>query len=84
MTEILGWTCSAILLLTLIQQIRKQAKEKTTEGVSKLLFIGQLATSIGFTIYSYLLGNWVFVFTNLMLTITSVVGIYFYFRFSDE
>lgn len=84
MTEILGWTCSGILLATLAMQIHKQAKEKTTEGVSKLLFVGQLLTSIGFTIYSYLVGNWVFVFTNFMLTITSVIGIYFYVRYSDQ
>lgn len=82
MTEILGWGSSTILLLTLIKQVYKQWQEGRSDGVSKWLFVGQLAASIGFTIYSYLTGNWVFVFTNAALTINNIAGvvIYFYFR----
>jgi MtN3 and saliva related transmembrane protein len=84
MTEVLGWACSAILLATLIKQVYKQWTERNVEGVSKLLFAGQLTASIGFTIYSYLSGNWVFVFTNAMLTLTSLAGIYIYWKYSKE
>jgi MtN3 and saliva related transmembrane protein len=70
MTEILGWASSMILLITLVKQVYKQWQEGETEGISKWLFVGQLAASIGFTIYSFLTGNWVFVFTNAALTIT--------------
>jgi uncharacterized protein with PQ loop repeat len=82
MTEMIGWASSLILLLTLIKQVYKQWKDGETEGVSKWLFIGQLLASVGFTIYSYLVGNWVFTMTNGILTINNIIGIclYFYFR----
>ena len=82
MTEIIGWASSIILLLTLIKQVYKQWQEGTGEGVSKLLFIGQFLASIGFTIYSYMVGNWVFTATNGMLILNNLVGLYlsFYFR----
>jgi MtN3 and saliva related transmembrane protein len=85
MTEFLGWASSLALLATLIKQVHKQWKEGTSEGISKWLFVGQLAASVGFTIYSYMVGSWVFVFTNAALTINNIVGvcIYFYFRKRD-
>ena len=82
MTEIIGWASSIILLVTLIKQVYKQWKEGTGEGVSKLLFIGQLLASIGFTVYSYLVENWVFTATNGVLVVNNLVGMYlsFYFK----
>ena len=82
MTEIIGWASSLILLATLIKQVYKQWKDGTGEGVSKWLFVGQLAASIGFVVYSYLVGSWVFLVTNSLLTINNIVGIclFFYFR----
>lgn len=84
MTEIIGWLSSGILLLTLIKQVYKQWKDGETEGVSSLLFIGQLLASIGFTIYSYLVSNWVFTITNGLLTINNLIGICLYFYFSRK
>ena len=81
MIEIIGWVSSFVLLLTLIKQVKKQWEDKTSEGVSKWLFIGQLIASVGFTTYSYLVSNWVFTVTNGLLTINNVVGIYLYFRY---
>jgi MtN3 and saliva related transmembrane protein len=81
MIEIIGWISSFILLLTLIRQVKKQWEEKNSEGVSKWLFIGQLVASSGFTVYSFLVSNWVFTFTNLLLTINNIIGIYIYFRY---
>jgi MtN3 and saliva related transmembrane protein len=82
MTEVIGWASSLILLATLVKQVYKQWKEGTGEGISKWLFVGQLAASIGFTVYSYLVESWVFMVTNGLLTVNNVVGItlYFYFR----
>ncbi|MBC7901394.1 MAG: hypothetical protein H7070_15225 [Saprospiraceae bacterium] len=82
MIEIIGWTSSIILLLTLIKQVHKQWAEGTGEGISKWLFAGQVCASIGFTIYSYLVGNWVFTVTNGILTINNFIGLYlsFYFK----
>jgi uncharacterized protein with PQ loop repeat len=70
----------------LIRQVYKQYKEGTGEGVSNLLFVGQVLSSIGFTIYSYLVGNWVFTVTNGILTINNLIGIglYFYFKRKNE
>ncbi len=83
MTEILGWTCSVILLITLVKQVHKQWKDRTSEGISKFLFVGQLAASVGFTVYSVLTGSWVFAVTNAALTIDNLVGIWMYFHFKD-
>ena len=81
MTEILGWTSSFILLATLVKQVHKQWRDGTSEGISSWLFIGQLGASVGFTIYSYLVENWVFVVTNGLLTINNIIGIGLYFHF---
>lgn len=80
MTELIGWVSSFALLATLIKQVYKQWQDETSEGVSKWLFAGQLFTSIGFTVYSYLVGNWVFMFTNGVLIINNLIGIYLWFR----
>lgn len=82
MIELIGWTSSLILLLTLVKQVHKQWKDGSSEGISKWLFVGQLTASIGFTLYSILTASWVFAFTNGALTLNNIVGIilYFYFR----
>jgi MtN3 and saliva related transmembrane protein len=84
MVDVLGWVSSAILLTTLLSQIYKQWKLGTSKGVSKWLFIGQLATSVGFTIYSIAKGDTVFIVTNSLLTVSAVIGIYIYFHFRNR
>ena len=81
MTEIIGWASSLILLFTLIKQVHKQWKDGETEGISRWLFVGQLLSSIGFTVYSFMVENWVFTITNGILTINNIVGICLYFYF---
>lgn len=75
MTEVIGWASSLILILTIARQVWKQWQEKTSEGVSLWLFIGQLAASTGFTIYSALVRNWVFVVTNAVMVMNALVGL---------
>lgn len=75
MTEVIGWTSSVILLLTIGKQIHKQWEEGSSEGVSRWLFIGQMAASAGFTIYSVLVRNWVFVVTNALMVLNGLLGI---------
>lgn len=84
MIEVLGWSSSVILLMTLVRQVYKQWQEKKTEGLSRWLFVGQLAASVGFTVYSFLTGNWVFVFTNAALMLNNIVGVILYFRFREK
>jgi MtN3 and saliva related transmembrane protein len=75
LTELLGWTSSLILLVTIGKQIHKQWEERSSKGVSKWLFIGQLAASIGFTAYSVRIHNWVFVATNTLMALSAIVGL---------
>jgi MtN3 and saliva related transmembrane protein len=81
MIEVIGWASSLILLATLIKQVYKQWADATSEGISKWLFIGQLAASVGFAVYSYLVGSWVFMVTNGLLTINNIIGICLYYHF---
>jgi len=74
MTEIIGWASSLVLLATIAQQILKQWKEQSSEGVSKWLFVGQSTASLGFTVYSWLVRNWVFVVTNALLLVAGITG----------
>ena len=72
--DLVGWASSIILLLTLGRQVYSQWQSGATSGVSRWLFIGQLAASTGFAIYSWLLENWVFLVTNIALLLTAVAG----------
>jgi hypothetical protein len=74
MTEWIGWGSSLVLLATIVTQVRKQWRERTTRGVSKWLFFGQAAASLGFTWYSFQLGNWVFTITNALLLLSALFG----------
>jgi hypothetical protein len=73
--ELIGWLSSAILLATLAKQVLKQWREGTSEGVSRWLFVGQVAASVGFTTYSALVRNWVFVVTNALILVDAILGL---------
>lgn len=76
----LGWAASAILLATLLRQVFVQWRERSTEGVSSWLFVGQISASVGFVAYSWLVGNRVFVVTNCAILLTAVLGQLIYRR----
>jgi uncharacterized protein with PQ loop repeat len=73
--ELTGWLSSFVLVLTIAKQVYKQWREGASQNVSKWLFIGQLAASIGFTIYSWLVGNLVFVVTNGIMVANGLAGL---------
>ena len=75
MTEAVGWASSCILVLTIAKQVYKQWQEGSSEGVSKWLFVGQMAASLGFTVYSWLVSNWVFVVTNAVMLLNGLAGL---------
>ena len=75
MTEVVGWVSSLILVLTIAKQVYKQWREGSSEGVSKWLFVGQISASLGFTIYSWLVSNWVFVVTNAVMLVNGLLGL---------
>lgn len=72
--DVIGWVSSIILVLTLGKQVRKQWQTRDSGGVSTWLFVGQLAASVGFSTYSFLLENWVFLTTNLLLVVNALLG----------
>jgi len=74
-TEAVGWASSCILVVTIAKQVYKQWKEGSSEGVSRWLFVGQMAASLGFTVYSWLVGNWVFVVTNAVMLLNGLLGL---------
>jgi MtN3 and saliva related transmembrane protein len=84
MREVLGWLSSLILLITILAQIRKQWRERTGHGVSGFLFVGQTAASLGFTVYSALVGNWVFTVTNGLMLLSAITGWYITARFKRK
>ena len=70
----IGWAASAVLIATLLHQVRVQWRERSTEGVSGWLFIGQITASVGFLIYSWLIENPVFMVSNAVLVATALLG----------
>ena len=73
-TEALGWFSSLVLVLTISRQVYRQWRAGTSRGVSQWLFIGQATASAGFTAYSALVHNWVFVVTNALMLASALTG----------
>jgi uncharacterized protein with PQ loop repeat len=80
LTEVIGWLAAGILLATVVRQVYTQWRSGSAQGVSKWLFVGQIAASVLFVAYSWLVGNWVFVSTNVLMLITAVIGQAIYLR----
>lgn len=78
--DLLGWLSSTILVITLFVQVRKQWHDETSRGVSPFLFVGQLAASIGFLVYSLQIENWVFVVTNTLTSFAAILGLWITLR----
>jgi uncharacterized protein with PQ loop repeat len=74
MIEVIGWASSVALILTIATQIARQWRDHTSAGVSTWLFVGQLAASVGFTIYSLLVRNWIFAVTNGIMIVNALIG----------
>ena len=73
--ELIGWLSSCVLVATIAKQVYKQWREGSSENVSRWLFVGQIAASCGFTVYSWLVHNWVFVVTNGVMILNGVAGL---------
>ncbi len=80
MTEAIGWFAAAVLLATIGRQVYTQWREGSARGLSRWLFVGQITASIAFVVYSWLLANWVFVVTNLLMLVTAALGQWVYLR----
>jgi MtN3 and saliva related transmembrane protein len=78
--EAIGWLSSSLLLVTLITQVLRQWRAPSVEGVSWVLFAGQICASVGFVTYSLLIQNTVFIVTNSLILATAVSGQIIYLR----
>ena len=80
--DVLGWTASMVLVATIVTQIYRQWQQGSSKGVSKWLFIGQMAASTGFLMYSWLIHDRVFLVTNALMVMSAAagLGIVFYHR----
>ncbi|MDB4930392.1 MAG: hypothetical protein JWM10_2876 [Myxococcaceae bacterium] len=84
MKNLIGWASSVVLVLTIFSQVRKQWRSKQTGGVSHWLYAGQIVASLGFTVYSAMVHDRVFVITNSVLLVSAVVGLVIYLRQRSE
>lgn len=78
--DAIGWAASIVLVLTVSRQVWKQWQQSSTAGVSHWLFLGQMAASLGFLIYSSLFGNIIFTVSNAVLLLTAILGQILYLR----
>jgi uncharacterized protein with PQ loop repeat len=78
--DVIGWLSSLLLIATMAKQIGKQWRARATEAVSKWLYLGQFVAEIGFVAYSYLVRNWVFLFTNVILLLLNCLGFFLLLR----
>lgn len=72
--DLVGWGASLVLFLTLGRQVYVQWRERSTQGVSHWLFIGQMTASSGFVVYSILVDNPVFIATNSFILAVAITG----------
>lgn len=73
-TDLLGWGASAILIATLMRQSYVLWTDENAKGVSRWLFVGQIAASVMFIAYSWLVANWVFIVSNTLILLTALAG----------
>jgi MtN3 and saliva related transmembrane protein len=71
---LIGWVSATVLPATIGRQVYSQWRDRSSQGISRRLFIRQFMASVGFVIYSWLLRNWVFVATNVLMLGTALFG----------
>ena len=72
--DVIGWAAVLCLFATMAGQAWKQWRDRVKHGISKLFFVGQVASSILFLAYSAMVGDRVFVVGNAMVLTAAVAG----------
>ena len=75
MQQVIGWAASVVLVLTIGYQVWQQWQAGSSKGVSIWLFLGQIAASTLFVIYSAMVADAVFVVTNAILLLSAITGL---------
>jgi uncharacterized protein with PQ loop repeat len=74
MANYIGVLATAILIATLIGQTVKQWLERTTRGVARWFFLGQVSASVLFVTYSLMMGSVLFAVANGLILLSAVAG----------
>lgn len=82
--QVVGWAAGVVLLLTIGAQTFKQWRCRSNDGVSPLLFIGQIVASTGFLIYAVVQRDPVFVATNALMLLSALTGLVIMWRNDRE
>ena len=69
-----GWAAVACLFATMAGQAWKQWRDRVKHGISKMFFVGQIASSTLFLLYSALVGDRVFVVGNTLVLSAAIAG----------
>ncbi len=70
----LGLIATAILVVTLTAQTLKQWRERSTTGIARWFFLGQVSASVFFILYSLSIGSLLFAVTNLLILLSAFAG----------
>lgn len=73
--EWVGWASSFLLIVAIAAQVFKEWKSGSKASGSLWLYSGQILAEAGFVYYSLEVGNWVFVVTNAILLVLSLIGL---------
>ena len=72
--QVIGWAAVAALFLTMAGQAWKQWRDRVKTGIGKMFFVGQIAASTLFLVYSAMQGDRVFVVGNALVLTASIAG----------
>lgn len=78
--EWVGWGAAALLLVTTLKEVHQQWHADSNDGVWPWMFAGYFLASAGFTVYSALGGQTLFLVVNATLMATNAVGQALYWR----
>ena len=72
--HLLGLLATAILVVTLTAQTVKQWRERSTTGIARWFFLGQVSASVCFIAYSLLIDSMLFAVTNGLILLSALAG----------
>lgn len=69
-----GLLATAILVATLTGQTLKQWRERSTQGIARWFFLGQVSASVCFVVYSLLIDSLLFAVANFLILASALAG----------
>jgi len=72
--EMVGWAAVAILFATMTGQAWTEWRDRVKKGINPWFFVGQVAASVAFILYSAMVGNTIFVVGNTLVLAAALAG----------